>query len=296
MRRIKKKRLWYAASFLVFVAAVGVLVYPFASDWIYRYTARIEISDYDAAVARQDADRIQDMKQQAEAYNELLGGEREEQEEKHGDGGAAAFRPFSVASYNDLLALTDAIGYLEIPKLNVYLPIYHGLDDRVLQKGIGHMPESSLPVGGASSHCVLSGHSGLPAAKMLTDLDQVEEGDIFLLHVLDDILAYEVDQILVVLPDDTSALEIEKGKDYVTLLTCTPYGINTHRLLVRGERTKYTPKPMALKAPANAAMDESTVSPVILVVCGTVVAGVLVLVIFLLILFLPEREKQRKKE
>lgn len=130
------------------------------------------------------------------------------------------------------------MGYIEIPGIKCSLPIYHGTDEAVLQIAVGHIPGSSLPVGGERSHCVLSGHRGLPSAKLFTDLDQMEEGDLFMLHVLDETLTYEVDQITVVLPEEVNDLELVEGEDYCTLVTCTPYGINTHRLLVRGRRTE----------------------------------------------------------
>lgn len=134
------------------------------------------------------------------------------------------------------------MGYIEIPGIQVRLPIYHGVDEAVLQVGIGHLESTSLPVGGESSHCVLSGHRGLPSARLFTDLDQLVEGDVFYIHVLNQTLVYQVDNIRIVEPEDLSALTIEEGKDYCTLVTCTPYGVNTHRLLVRGVRVDYTPQ------------------------------------------------------
>ena len=131
------------------------------------------------------------------------------------------------------------MGYMEIPKLNIYIPIYHGVDEGTLQIAAGHIPGSSLPVGGESTHSLISGHTGLPSAKLLTDMDQLKEGDIFLIYVLDEVLAYKVNQIKTVLPSEVDSLDIEQGKDYVTLVTCTPYGVNSHRLLVQGERTEY---------------------------------------------------------
>ena len=140
--------------------------------------------------------------------------------------------------YSSILSVDDngMMGYITIPELRLKLAIYHGVDESVLQVGIGHIEGSSLPVGGESTHCVLSGHRGLPSAKLFTDIDKLELGDVFMLHVYDEVLTYEVDQILIVEPEDYSALAIEEGKDYCTLITCTPYGINTHRLLVRGHR------------------------------------------------------------
>lgn len=289
MRPIRKERYIYLAAFLTAVAAIGFFVYPHISDWYIRYTAEEEILDYDSVIRQEEQDSLLQMKEQAVWYNKRLAGEHDlaaqqtetageaekvsdltekpetivtEAAESSAERNAAAEDSEteseavesetglpSLADYDKMLAVTDAIGYLEIPKLDIYLPIYHGLEEKVLSKGIGHMPDSSLPVGGSSTHCVLSGHSGLPAAKLLTDLDQMETGDIFVLHVLDEVLTYEVDQISVVLPDDFSLLQIEKGEDYVTLLTCTPYGINSHRLLVRGSRTEESSLQMSLTAP-----------------------------------------------
>ncbi len=215
---------------LLLIVGAAAAGYPFVRSQILEYQARGEISNYEKAVENESPEQLGGMLEQAKQYNEAL---------QRGDA-------VSSAAYDDLLAVTDAIGYLEIPKLGIYLPIYHGLEDEVLQKGIGHIPSTSLPVGGPSTHCVLSGHSGLPAARILTELDRLDEGDRFYLHVLDQTLAYAVDQISVVLPDDTSMIQIEEGKDYVTLLTCTPYGINTHRLLVRGERTEYIREDQAI--------------------------------------------------
>ena len=141
----------------------------------------------------------------------------------------------------DLVDVGESIGFIEIPKIDVYLPIYSGTGEDVLQKGVGHLAESSYPIGGTSTHSVLTGHRGLPSAVLFTDLDKLEEGDVFYLHVLDEVLAYKVDQIKVVLPEETQDIGIVEGKDYCTLVTCTPYAINTHRLLVRGERTEYIP-------------------------------------------------------
>ena len=163
----------------------------------------------------------------AEQYNEYLR-----------EGRASFFNPSGVTGYNDTLNITGTgiMGYIDIDKIGVELPVYHGVDDGVLQIGVGHIEGSSLPVGGPGTHCVLSGHRGLPSARLFTDLDKMEVGDRFRITVLDRVLTYEVDQIRTVLPEDVSNLTIDDGKDYCTLVTCTPYGINTHRLLVRGVR------------------------------------------------------------
>ena len=183
-----------------------------------------------------------------------------------------------------MLAATDAIGYLEIPRLQLMLPIYEGTEEDVLARGVGHMEQTSLPVGGASTHCVLAGHTGLPTAKLFTHLDKMKEGDLFYIHELDEILTYKVDRISVVLPDETDALQIEEGKDYVTLLTCIPYGVNSHRLLVRGERTEN---------PVTADSQEKADKPVSTVVYAVFV-GIILIVFY--IWFKRKRRRSNEKE
>lgn len=270
-----KARLPLLCIFLVMLAGVVIMGYPVASDWLSKYTASVEIADYDAVVEQEDTSKLDAMIEEAKKYNAALSGAED---------------MTSVASYDDLLAVTDAIGYLEIPKLGVYMPIYHGISDEVLEKGIGHMPETSLPVGGESTHSVLSGHTGLPAAKILTDLDQMENGDKFYIHVLNEILAYEVDQIKVVLPEETDDIQIVEGEDYVTLLTCTPYGINSHRLLVRGTRTEYVPEKISVQAPEKPQKREMLPVKTVALITGTA-AGAVVLILILLILFVPGKKK-----
>ncbi|MDO4323375.1 MAG: class C sortase [Lachnospiraceae bacterium] len=280
MNRNVKARLPLLFIFLVLLTGVGAMGYPLVSDWFSVYTAKVEIADYDAAVEEEDVSALEEMLKEAEEYNKALS-----------EGGGKT----SVASYDDLLAVTDAIGYLEIPKLGVYMPIYHGTSDEVLQKGIGHMEDTSLPVGGASTHSVLSGHTGLPAAKILTDLDQMEEGDRFYIHVLNRVLAYEVDQIKVVLPEETEDIQIVKGEDYVTLLTCTPYGINSHRLLVRGKRTEYVPEKVSVKPPAKTEPKKMLPLETILL-CTGIAAGAAILLIIFLILFAPGRKSKERED
>lgn len=186
------------------------------------------IASYVDQVNSLDDAQYETMLEQARAYNETLVGK----EDRY------ILDDSETAEYNSLLDVTGTgiMGYVVIPKINVRLPIYHGTDPSVLEIAIGHIAGSSLPVGGESTHCVLSGHRGLPSAKLFTDIDQLKEGDQFMLEVLGDTLTYEVDQIKVVLPDELEDIEIEEGQDLCTLVTCTPYGVNTHRLLVRGHR------------------------------------------------------------
>ena len=210
---------------LLFIVGIGIMLYPTVSNVLALFTQSRVISTYQSTVSNMSREDIQIEREQAVSYNNQLSGESD--------------KVIEGISYLDLLNVGEVMGYIEIPSIDVYLPIYHGTSDAVLQKGIGHMDKTSLPVGGRSTHSVLTGHTGLPKAKLLTDLTKVVVGDQFYIHSLDEVLAYEVDQIKVVLPEETDDLSIEAGQDYVTLVTCTPYGINTHRLLVRGTRVPY---------------------------------------------------------
>ena len=277
-----KKRLPLVFIFLVLVAGLAVMGYPVVSNWIQEYTASVEIADYNAYVEEEDTSAMDAMIEDAKKYNELLSGR-------------GLSEGTSVVSYDELLAVTDAIGYIEIPKIGIYIPIYHGISDEVLQKGIGHMPETSLPVGGESTHSVLSGHTGLPAAKLFTDLDQMKEGDKFYIHVLNQVLAYQVDQIKVVLPHETEDIMIQEGEDYVTLLTCTPYGINSHRLLVRGIRVPHSPEKVEVQAPVDT--ETQQIVPLKkLVWYAAITAGAILMVVILLILFTPERKTKKGED
>lgn len=191
------------------------------------------------------------------------------------------------SQYDSLLDVsgTGIMGYIEIPSIGVSLPIYHGTSDAVLQIAVGHIDWTSLPVGGAGTHCVLSGHRGLPSAKLFTNLDQVVEGDTFSIRVLDEVLTYEVDRILIVEPEDVSALEIEPGKDLCTLVTCTPYGINSHRLLVRGHRIENPEQAASIRVTSDAIQIEPLlVAPVL---------ALPVLLVLLILLLLPGKKKNR---
>ena len=191
--------------------------------------------------------------------------------------------------YNNLLKVStsEIMGYIEIPSIDVRLPIYHGTSDEVLQVGIGHLEGSSLPVGGESTHCVLSGHRGLPSAELFTDLDELIVGDYFTITVLKETITYEVDQILIVEPDETEALEIEEGMDYCTLMTCTPYGVNTHRLLVRGHRIAN------IEDASLAAANASQVEPMLV---ATIIGAVIILILVVAVLINTERRKRRKSK
>lgn len=224
---------------LVALIALCVLLYPVVSNYLYELNSTTIVDNYDQSALQEEPEELENMWEAAEAYNETLLGV--------GTGSFAdVFRQTVTdeeknAEYESLLNLRGdgMMGYISIPKIDVRLPIYHSTEEAVLQVGIGHFPSSSLPVGGESTHTVLTGHRGLPSKKLFTDLDQLGEGDIFYLKILNHTLAYEVDQILTVRPEQTEDLAIEEGKDYATLVTCTPYAINTHRLLIRGHRIPY---------------------------------------------------------
>lgn len=216
-----RRRLPLIGIFVLLIIGLSFFMYPIVSNWYTEYSARVVIREYDEAVQKMGYESLERFTKQAEDYNRSLSG----------NGGGK-----SVVSYSELLAVTEAIGYIDVPKIGAYYPIYHGLSDDVLQKGIGHMEGTSLPIGGESTHCVLAGHTGLPSSKLFTDLDILTVGDTFYIHVLDKVLKYRIDQIKTVLPNESDDVRIEQGKDYVTLVTCTPYGVNDHRLLVRGAR------------------------------------------------------------
>ena len=215
------------------IAALGLMLYPLVGELLSeRYHSDVETS-YTAAIADTDDTELTAQRQAAEQYNVVLSGTAAITE-----GGASA----PPLPYAEQLTVGGVMCYVDIPKINVYLPVQHGTDAETLERAVGHVVGTSLPVGDSSTHAVLSAHSGLASSKLFSDIDQLTEGDTFYIHVLGDTLAYKVDSINTVLPTDTRLLQIEDGKDYVTLVTCTPFGVNTHRLLVRGHRVSYTPE------------------------------------------------------
>ena len=214
------------------VAALGLMLYPLVGELLSeKYHSDIETA-YTAAIEDIDNAELTAQREAAEQYNAMLSGATIT------EGGASA----PPLPYVEQLTVGGVMAYVDIPKINVYLPVQHGTDADTLERAVGHVVGTSLPVGGSSTHAVLSAHSGLASSKLFSDIDQLTEGDVFYVHILGDTLAYEVDNIRTVLPTDTSLLQIEDGMDYVTLVTCTPFGVNTHRLLVRGHRVPYTPE------------------------------------------------------
>ena len=211
------------------VAALGLMLYPLVGELLSeKYRSDIETA-YTAAIEDSNADELEQQRQAAQQYNAMLSGATIT------EGGASA----PPLAYAQQLTVGGVMAYVDIPKIGVYLPVQHGTDAETLERAVGHVVGTSLPVGGSSTHAVLSAHSGMASSKLFSDIDQLAVGDTFYIHVLGEVLAYQVDNIATVLPTDTSLLQIEDGKDLVTLVTCTPFGVNTHRLLVRGQRVPY---------------------------------------------------------
>ena len=283
-----KKKAGNLVICIIFLAGLSLLLYPFVANQWNNYRQKQLISGYEQVVSEKEAAEGIDYdaeRKKAEDYNEAL---------------LPCVLPdsFALAELSGVdpvymntlnIAGDEMMGSVEIPKINIKIPIYHTTDEDVLNKGAGHLEGSSLPVGGANTHAVISAHRGLPSASLFTDLDQLEEGDHFLIHVLNETLCYEVDKISVVKPEETSSLAVEEGKDLVTLLTCTPYGVNTERLLVRGHRVPYVEQEVA---------DEKT--PLSGISLHTnyllwVIIGLVITTIFILVLYLKEKKLQKKK-
>ncbi|MDO5028781.1 MAG: class C sortase [Bacillota bacterium] len=229
----KKKRKW--PFVLIFLLGLAVLSYPIISRLYYRVEANNQITDFKAAREKLDPAEIERRMELARAFNESL--TNEVTEDPYSEEEKAAGR----AEYARMLELNEKIGHVQIPKIDTNIPIYAGTNEEVLQKGAGHLEGTSLPIGGNSSHTVITAHSGLPTARLFTDLNKLEIGDKFYIHNIEGVLAYQVDQILTIDPSNFQDLLIVPGHDYATLLTCTPIMINTHRLIVRGHRIDYIP-------------------------------------------------------
>ena len=224
---------WRLLAVACVLLALGLLLYPLMGELVSeKYHSDVE-AVYTAAIADTDNVELAEQRRAAEAYNALLRGEA-----AVSTGGASV----PPVDYAEQLTVGGAMCTIDIPKIGVYLPVRHGTGVETLERAVGHVVGTSLPVGGAGTHAVLSAHSGMASAKLFSDIDQLVKGDVFYIHVLGEELAYEVDQIATVLPSDTSLLQIEEDKDYVTLITCMPFGVNTHRLLVRGHRVPYVPE------------------------------------------------------
>ena len=274
MRNWIRKNLITVILFGIIAIGSGLIAYPSVADWWNSFHQTRAVAAYAAAVSDLKKEDYDAIFQEAEEYNReisssgIIWNMTEEQK----------------SEYDKKLSINDSgiMGYIDIPKIHVQLPIYHGTEDTVLQIAIGHIAGSSLPVGGESSHCIVSGHRGLPSARLFTDIDKLVVGDTWTMNILDQTLTYEVDQIRVVLPSDLSELQIEEGKDYCTLLTCTPYGINSHRLLVRGHRIANA------QGNARVTADALQIEPVYV----APFIGAPVLIILLIILLVSTRKKK----
>lgn len=274
-----KKKSSFVTAILIAALLAGalLLLYPTVSDYWNSFHQSRAIASYAEQVADLDDNTYDQIWADARAYNETL------------DNSTSRFVMTEEQKkiYEALLNIADngVMGYIEIPKIKCNLPIYHGTDEAVLQIAIGHVQGSSLPAGGESTHCVLSGHRGLPSAKLFSDLDQLTEGDVFLLRVLDETLTYEVDQIRTVLPDELDDLAIEEVKEYCTLVTCTPYGINSHRLLVRGHRVENQASASTIRVTADAMQIEPLlIAPLV---------AVPMLLVLLVMVLIPHRTKKK---
>lgn len=262
----------------IFLLGLSIFLYPTISNWLATRTHYSQVSSYDKKIKSLQKKELERREKEAEDYNKQVQHSSQTfsdpfAEKKKNDG----------KSYADALNIGDVMGYVEVPKIKVKLPIYPGTSEEVLSRGVGHLDKSSLPVGGKGTHTVLTGHRGLPSALLFTDLDKIKESDVFYIHSLDKVLAYQVDQIKVVLPSETEDLLIVNDQDYATLLTCTPYGVNTHRLLVRGHRIPYEPKETK----------EATASAPSMLEDWKIIASISAVLVVLLLLILMKRRKKK---
>ena len=275
-----KKRTTTIVIILIFLAGLSLLLYPFISNEWNTYRQKQLISSYESVITDKEQAGAIDYKAEMEAaiaYNDELVPSILPDSFAVAEA-AEEVDPEYMAALN--IAGDGIMGVIEIPKIDISLPIYHTTTEEVLEKAAGHLEGSSLPVGGENTHAVITAHRGLPSAALFTDLDRLEEGDHFLLHVLDETLCYEVDQILTVEPDETDALAVEEGEDLVTLITCTPYGVNTHRLMVRGHRVPYIPEEVADESVPLSQMSLHT-NYLLWVVVGLAVTGAFILFLYM---------------
>ena len=276
---MKKQKGNHTTAILVLILFIGLslLLYPSVSNYWNSFHQPRAIANYAEEVAHMDTSKYEQMWDAAQAYNRKLVQR----------GQNYVLDEAQKAEYEQTLDVsgTGIMGYIEIPSIRCTLPIYHGVEESVLQIAVGHLDWTSLPVGGESTHCVLSGHRGLPSAQLFTHLDKLIEGDVFILRVLDEVLTYEVDQILIVEPQETASLQIVEGEDYCTLVTCTPYGINSHRLLIRGHRIENIDNLLDIRVTADAIqLEPLLVAPVV---------AIPILLLLVVVLLLPKQPKTK---
>lgn len=285
MNKEIKEKLIIFLFILMIVVGLGIILFPLISNQVNEIHYQEVIGTYDDTVTQKTEIENNQMLIKAREYNSSLSSTKI----------VDVFQnPVQTNSseYLSILNVDDngMMGYISIPKIDVRIPIYHGTSSDILQKGVGHLEGSSLPVGGESTHAILSAHRGLPSSRLFTDLDQLKEGDIFYIYVLDEVLAYRVDQVLVTEPSETEALKIVDGKDYITLVTCTPYAVNTHRLLVRGERIEYN------KQVEEQTVEDRSLSTADIILYVSLVIAILLIVITIIAIVRYKQNKNRQAQ
>ena len=285
MNKEIKEKLIIFLFILMIVVGLGIILFPLISNQVNEIHYQEVIGTYDDTVTQKTEIENNQMLIKAREYNSSLSSTKI----------VDVFQnPVQTNSseYLSILNVDDngMMGYISIPKIDVRIPIYHGTSSDILQKGVGHLEGSSLPVGGESTHAILSAHRGLPSSRLFTDLDQLKEGDIFYIYVLDEVLAYQVDQVLVTEPSETEALKIVDGKDYITLVTCTPYAVNTHRLLVRGERIEYN------KQVEEQTVEDRSLSTADIILYVSLVIAILLIVITIIAIVRYKQNKNRQAQ
>ena len=275
-----KIKLMKVGLVLIFITGLGILLYPIISNLLMNIFQTTAIQEYNYTVEQMEQDRIEEILSEARVYNEQFKN-------------TIVVDPFSQeaessvnSEYNEILNIDGTMGYIEIPKIDVNLPIFHGTSEEVLKRGVGHIETTPLPIGGEGNHSVLSAHRGLPSAKLFTDLDKLEIGDVFIIKMLTETLVYRIDQIKVVEPTDTQYLQAEEGEDYITLITCTPYAINTHRMLVRGTRID-TDEYLASINNSNLDNEKQSVNYLFIFI--------IVVLIILIVIFIFKKARRRRK-
>ena len=279
-----KKNFTTVILIIVFLAGLGLMMYPTISDMINKAHQTVAIDSYEQEVSKLSDDDFNDILEEARKYNAALTTNEFPRNSEDLDGNEEYQNAVNPAG-------NGMMGYVKIDAINVKMPVYHTTKESVLQSGIGHIPTTSLPVGGESTHAVLTGHRGLSSARLFTDLDKIRVGDLFFIYVLDEVLAYQVDQIKTVLPAQTQDLQIIEGEDHVTLVTCTPYGVNTHRLLIRGTRIPYSAE-VEEKAEAESETRTSLTMEQLVLIIGAPILTVL----FVTVLVLTKKPKKRRDD
>ena len=281
--------LFIVFALLLFLAGAAVFLYPVVSNWLAEIHQSGVIQEYQGTLASADEAFYEAEWKKAQEYNDNLAGDPVRDPFVPGTGYALP------ENYMECLNIGGIMGYIEIPKINVRLPIYHGTSEEVLQQGVGHVESTALPIGGEFTHAVLTGHRGLPSARLFTDLDRMKVGDRFYIYVLDQVLAYEVDEINTVLPDELQELQTVEGRDLVTLVTCTPYGVNTHRLLVRGTRVPYVPEQADALQPTVGLVSVFGFDVRLQYLGAAIGAALLVIILVVVVLIRLRRRKSGKK-